>query len=443
MVLRNKIIFSFLLGFSLNSCGIFAFQAQTGDAQVVLQTNIRDLELQNIESLKLDGKEITDKEYSVTEGKIILPDLDNGRHILGLKVKNSENIDIPLEISGSKPRNFQFNASLKDNSIDSWEVGLDADKDGKIDDGAYFSRNFDSYVIVRDTDGSLKYLEKNNFSQNYREFSSSKTPDNFSFPEIKENDLSSEKGIKLFDLVDQSDPHKDIIEGLDELDSPFGGNYVIKFPDYKELEGFWISAITNEDTLIPVTKYIIRKEYLILDKKTFRNQKILNIYLNNANDDAYLMKMESSRPSVSFLSRSSGPQGAQPGGRNNAIPPQGAPQSQGLSPNDLPGTDPKAPPPPQKPPDGVPRNTLVSHDLIKFSLEKDIHLTPELFSKLTIYEEKNGTAQQLGTVDKKLALLIPGRNEYSVIASDGNIEAVISEEEAKKRKDIILITGNN
>lgn len=182
-----------------------------------------------------------------------------------------------------------------------------------------------------------------------------------------------------------------------ELDYPFPGNIVIeldsKFSD--TLKNYTLAALTNNNTIFPVSTYIIKNGYLVMDVHTFKSSKMLRLYLLNKEDKGALLTISSDQ----YFDFAFGqPNQNSPQGSQGQQPP---PPNTGSSPKDL----------VQKVDDNAaaegkavtsvdngnqnkpvnftegPRFVNVDPKNLKFTLTENIKLSSEELKKLNVYEE--------------------------------------------------------
>ncbi|MEK7434540.1 MAG: hypothetical protein AABZ74_15515, partial [Cyanobacteriota bacterium] len=163
-----------------------------------------------------------------------------------------------------------------------------------------------------------------------------------------------------------------------QLDYPFGGNLVIaldkKYNDV--LEGYKLVAITSDIAIFPLSLYILKNGYLVLDTNTFKNQSKLYLYLTKE-DKNILMLIESDgtldkkEPAESTNS---------PSTKNDDINLGNTPIVQG---NKITGVN-----------GGKggnfaegPRISNISTNLLTFTLKENTKLTTTELKKLKVYEE--------------------------------------------------------
>jgi hypothetical protein len=401
----------------LSSAG--AVKENTVTKTISLNMNIKDLSLADITEIKIDGKTLDKKEYSLSSGKLILPELSEGKHVVSFSHVTLGETDIPIEVKNGTVNNFQFNITLNDNKIDSWEVGLDANLDGIIDQGSFFSKDFKSYVVVREQGGSLDYLPKEGYADDFRQDIRPPQPAGFNFPELKENEFRQSV------TPPRGPAGSTTIQG-DQLDYPFPANIAIPLSDKADiLSGFRAVAITSENTIFPISTYIIENNFLILDVKTFKDQKLLNLYLIDGTGKGILLKIEAAKPLIEApaaqVMPSAPPTGVLPGGQP-PVPPSGAPGMpprgpgqpppprnmplpSGPPPQGNPGGDPGSNPSPAL--DGTSTLNLINIADLKLTVLDNIKLSEDDINKLTIYEEVFNPPQAPTGPVKKILLPVP------------------------------------
>jgi hypothetical protein len=422
---------------------------------ISLNTNVKDLALQDIKEIQIDGKVLDKKDYSVSSGKLILPELSEGKHVIRFSHITLGDVDIPVEIINGISNNFQFNLLLNENQIDSWEVGLDANLDGLIDENSFYSRDFKSYVVVRDNSEDLKYLPKDGFAGDFRGGIQPPRPDGFNFPDLKENEFKNNA---------QQPPRPEgttLIKG-DQLDYPFPGNIAIPLADNADkLQGYRAVAITNEDTIFPISTYIIKNNLLLLDTKTFKAQKIIKLYLLEDTGRGILLRIDALKPLITAPSPISQEIPKPP--VNMPVPPVGPSGGPGR-PNMPPPGNMGGSPPPNMPPLNAPENpngnpkpivadgtsdlTLIKSSDLKFTLSDNVKLTEDDLKKLNIYEEVFIAPGQPQNATKKTLLPVPNsvnqqEGGYIQITPEGEMVDYIPMKDFKPDADTTILNSKN
>ncbi len=437
---------------------------------ITLNLNIQNLALQDIIEIQVDGKKLDSKDFQLSSTKIILPELTEGKHVIRFSHKTLGEVDIPIEVKNGAINNFQFNIQLSSSSanagkIDSWEVGTDADLDGLIDEGAFFSKDFKSYVVVREGSGTLNYLPKEDFSSDFRQNIQPPRPAGFQFPEIKENELRG----------GMMPPQGSTVIQGDQLEYPFPGNIGIPLADNADkLKGFRAVAITNENTIFPISTYIIKNNLLVLDNKTFGNQKLFNLYLLDDTGKGILLKIEALKPLLTPSTPSTPVMpSANPGQPVNnppainkpGTPPQGNMPSGMPNRPFMPGSPPDRLPPnlpaqgnqtgqmpaditPMRPSDETSTLNLINTSDLKFTVLDNVKLTEADLKNLTVYEEVFIVPDRSQAVTRKILLPVADSDNqeqsgYIRITPEGEMVDFIPSKDFTRDTDTVILDAKN
>ncbi|MEK7431639.1 MAG: hypothetical protein AABZ74_00785 [Cyanobacteriota bacterium] len=88
------------------------------------------------------------------------------------------------------------------------------------------------------------------------------------------------------------------IQNGETFEYPFPGNFVINLPKSFNLNGYRASAITNETTIFPLSKYVIKNDKLILDRYTFKNESYIKLYLIDDTGKGVLLNINYALPII-------------------------------------------------------------------------------------------------------------------------------------------------
>ena len=373
---------------------------------VSVNLNVKDLKADNLEEIKLDGKILAKTDFNFQSPKIILPKMLPGRHIINFKLKKLGEIEIPLEIKKEVNNNFQLNPLIKDEKVTSWEIGIDSNQDGLIDKGSYFSRDFQSYVLVRDSSGELSYLPKNELSDDFRKNLNSK-PADFKFPEIKENEFKN--GDVIYTGTAQSNKNVSFNQN-DLFTFPFPANVVINLPE--NLKDYKIDILVFKDTYVSNLNFVKKGTLLIADPLPIRKIDEFQVYLSDYNKKTVMAN-------IKFLAI-----------EKYLINPQPQPTVGGQNVIGNPFAD------------GKPIIEIVKPEDIQISVKENAKLSEEEIKKLKLANDPTWNFRPI-PVGKKFALPLPGKNgekkRYAIVSEVGDILSFVNEDEFKQDDKTIVL----
>lgn len=172
----KKLSFVISLSLFLSNCSVDQINAVSNLTEKIknldgLTLNLNaDVNTSDIEQVEVDNKKLADDQFKTGDKKVIVNGLEEGKHIVTMKHKKYGPIEVPIEIKKDGANNYLFNPNIdqEQNVITDWELGIDADKDGNIDNNTFFSREVEKYVIVRQFSGQTNYVPKDKFTKEYR-----------------------------------------------------------------------------------------------------------------------------------------------------------------------------------------------------------------------------------------------------------------------------------
>lgn len=150
--------------------------------------NLNGLKLSDIEEVDVNEQKVITNDLTTTTQQINIPKLQEGKHVIRFKHKVYGYITVPIDVKGNVENNFQFNSTVADNAVSDWELGIDSNKDGTIDENSFISKQIDQYVVIQENSGQTNYLPKENFQKDFIQNKIGKKPDNFKFEGFKRED---------------------------------------------------------------------------------------------------------------------------------------------------------------------------------------------------------------------------------------------------------------
>lgn len=150
--------------------------------------NLNGLKLSDIEEVDVNDQKVVTNDLTASTQQINIPQLQEGKHVIRFKHKVYGYITVPIDVKGNVENNFQFNSTVADNTVSDWELGIDSNKDGTIDENSFVSKQIDQYVVIQENSGQTNYLPKENFQKDFIQNKIGKKPDNFKFDGFNRGD---------------------------------------------------------------------------------------------------------------------------------------------------------------------------------------------------------------------------------------------------------------
>jgi hypothetical protein len=288
----------------INSSSLSTVAEKTAKARAAFEEatiNLNNVDSEEIDEVQVDGKTLSTKDYSSDNNQLNFSNLEPGKHIVKFKHKKYGYTDVPIDVRSDTENNYQLNAVIEGDAINDWELGIDANKDGIIDNDSFLSRQVDGYVVVREFSGTTNYLPKQNFAEDFRgeKVYPDKPPD-FQFPEtIGPQPGRGQKPVFMPQDPNQHDRSGQILN-VPMMRSPkqdmlAPAKVYIPFPE--KLVSFKINAIFIGDRLLPENGYLKENDSLILKGEMLRgNNGVIKVYLIDETGQGVLLSINPKRP---------------------------------------------------------------------------------------------------------------------------------------------------
>lgn len=379
---------------------------------VTINLNVKNISGNDPETVKIDGKNISAKDYGKKENKLKFSGISLGRHVFEFQLKDLGKIEVPVEVKAGINNNFQYNPQVTDGKITAWEVGLDADEDGLADNGGYFTRDFQSYVVVRDSSGNLSYLPKNNLEEDFRNSVNAK-PADFKFPELKENEFNPAAGKQVASGKNSFTGSTDLFGADDPFGVPFPENVIITLPE--NISNYKLDLAVSGQLYL--NWFYVHKEgrYFIIHRRGLGNFKEFKIYLSD-NEHFVMAELKFKNLEKYY----SGDKVAPVGDLSGSFTPLAV---------------------------GKPVVTMVDANDINLTVNEGIKITPEEKKNLTFYKDAHLTppvpvpvarikTRQVAVpvIDKK-----SGKKFYAVFQDSGNLQGYLPEENFHPDENTVIL----
>jgi hypothetical protein len=312
MLRKTSVIFSALiLGLLLSDCSKGQLTSAQTPAQLRNATiNIKNVDSKDIDEVQVDGRKLSVEDYTSSDNKLNIENLEPGKHVVKFKHKKYGYTDVPIEVRSDKENNFQLNAVISNDQINDWELGIDANKDGIIDNNSFLSRPVENYVVVREFSGNTSYLPKQEFANEYRGPKRFPKPPDFQFPgpDGKLSGFSGEPGSEQNPVFLPKDPNmagrprpgKIInIPGLKMGDprQDILNLSKVYIPVPQKLSADKITAIFMNDHLLDQDDYTKENDSLIFKGGIFRGfENFLKVYLIDETGQGVLLSIIPKHP---------------------------------------------------------------------------------------------------------------------------------------------------
>ncbi len=257
--------------------------------------NVNNVNPQDIEEVQIDNQKL--KDYSSASTQFKLPPIKEGKHVVKLKHKIYGEIDLPVEVRNTTENNYQFNPNIVDDKLKDWEIGIDANNDGKIDQNAFYSKEVADYVVVRENSGTTNYLPKQKFEQDYKNHKIYPRPKDFPATEIKEQKTELKQKLEQRSVFLSKPPEYFTQKPPmpPNIDAPFPEKVYIPYPS--KLDNYKIYGIVIDDHVLPEEAYKKERDFLIIRADFFRGKNgTFKLYLIDETGQGVLLGIHPKKP---------------------------------------------------------------------------------------------------------------------------------------------------
>lgn len=277
--------------------------------------NLSSFDSKDIDEVQVDGKKLSVQDYSGSDNKLNLSNLEPGKHIVQFKHKKYGYTDVPIEVRSGQENNFQLNAIISNDQINNWELGIDANKDGIIDNNSFLSKQIDNYVVVREFSGTTNYLPKQTFAEDYRGAKIFPPPPDFPVPDPNNpgTGFANEPGKEQSSVFMPKSPnvngqflagHITITPGfrMGEPRQDILNLSKVYIPYPQNLSSDKIVAIFINDHLLPEADYAKNNDSLIFNGEVFKGiNNFLKVYLIDETGQGVLLSINPKQPIFNII----------------------------------------------------------------------------------------------------------------------------------------------